>query len=77
MGQSTEPASSIRQVRACCRLLVRTTPDLVARVSLTLALGEAAGKAREVLRPGERLAEEYGLRCWGQLEDGAVNLCFA
>ncbi len=64
-------------VLACCFLLAQTTPDLVARVSLTLPLGDAPREAREVLHRSKRLAQEYGLRCWGQLEDGAVTLWFA
>lgn len=76
-GQAAALVSSMGQVLACCFLLAQTTPDLVARVSLTLPLGGAPGEALEILRQSERLAQEYGLRCWGQVENRAITLRFA
>lgn len=67
----------MREVRACCLLLARTAPDLVARVSLILPLSGEPGEALENLRQGERLAQGYGLHCWGQVENRAVTLWFA
>lgn len=67
----------MREIQACCLLLARTTPDLVARVSLVLPLGGEPGEALEILRQSERLAQECGLRCWGQVENRAITLRFA
>lgn len=56
-SQSGALASAMRQVRACCLLLARTTPDLITRVSLILPLSSEPGEALEILRQGERLAQ--------------------
>jgi hypothetical protein len=67
----------MRQARACCLLLARTTHDLINRVSLIFPLSSEPGEALEILRQGERLAQGYGLHCWGQVENRAVTLWFA
>lgn len=63
-----------RHVRACGLLLAGTTPPDAARVSLTFPLTDVSGDGQEVLRPGQRLAQEYGLDCRSRVEGALLTL---
>jgi DNA-binding NtrC family response regulator len=64
----------LRELRATCRMLARTSPQMMRSVTLTLPLPRDEGFAPSAIRLADAIAEEYNLTAHAEIRQGLLRV---